>query len=64
MLNPNHQVERPAAAGGWRAPVSGCVVSAAHLGAFDRGRSIPTPMSVPGAKHTLTFAPRPEEAVP
>ncbi len=65
MLNPTHQVERPAAAGRPRAVVAcGRVVEAGSIGAIDRGWSaFPTTLPVM-AKHDLTPAPRPEEAVP
>lgn len=63
MLNPTYQVERPAAAGSPRAFACG-VVFAGVAGAIDRGWTIPSAMPVSAAKHGLTPAPRPEEAVP
>lgn len=64
MLNPTYQVERPAAAGSPRALACG-VAFVGAAGTFDRGWTIPSAMPVvSSAKHGLTPAPRPEEAVP
>ena len=63
MLNPAYQAERSAAAGSPRACVRG-VAFAGAAGTVDRGWTIPSAMPVSAAKHGLTPAPRPEEAVP
>ncbi len=65
MLNPTYQVERPSAAGFPRAAACGGAVFGGFHGATDRGwTTIPSAMPVSVAKHDLTPAPRPEEAVP
>ena len=63
MLNRSDQVERTAAAGQPRAHACGAAVAGA-IGAVDRGWTFPSTLPVMAAKHDLTPAPRPEEAVP
>lgn len=64
MLNRTYQAERLAAAGSPRAFARGGARTDGAQGTLDRGWTIPSAMPVSVAKHTLTPAPRPEEAVP